>query len=45
MDATNTADNQENVHPTSKTLPPLDGGKGSVNLPALSWNVLRYKIG
>jgi alpha-N-arabinofuranosidase len=45
MDATNTAGNQENVHPTSETLPPLDGGKGGVTLPALSWNVLRYKVG
>ena len=45
MNATNSADNPENVAPSTRPLAPLEGGKGTVALPALSWNVLRYRVG
>ena len=42
--AENTADAPGTVVPQSQKLPPLDHGKGTVTLPPLSWNVLRYRI-
>ncbi len=45
MDATNSAADESVVAPKTQALAPLDNGKGSVTLPALSWNVLRYRVG
>lgn len=45
MDAVNSADDENIVAPKTLTLAPLDGGKGTVTLAPLSWNVLRYRVG
>jgi alpha-L-arabinofuranosidase len=45
MAAVNSADDETIVSPKTAPLAPLDGGKGSVTLAPLSWNVLRYRVG
>ena len=41
--AVNTEANPDNVVPAPGTPVRIDGGKASVVLPALSWNVMRFK--
>ena len=41
--AVNTEANPDNVVPAPGTPVKIDGGKASVVLPALSWNVMRFK--
>ena len=40
--AVNTEENPENVVPFTLPVTPIDGGRGEILLPALSWNVLRF---
>ena len=40
--AVNTEENPNNVVPTVGPGGVMDGGKATVTLPALSWNVLRF---
>ena len=39
--AVNTEENPDEVAPVQGELPVFDGGKMTVKLPALSWNVIR----
>ena len=41
--AVNTEENPHEVFPAQGALPVLDGGKMAVQLPALSWNVIRLE--
>ena len=43
MKAVNTEANPDNVVPAPGTPVRIDGGKASVVLPALSWNVMKFK--
>ena len=40
--AVNTEENPENVVPFTLPVTPVNGGRGEIRLPALSWNVLRF---
>ena len=41
-DAINTAEAPDRVLPVELAAPDLDGGRASVTLPAISWNLLRF---
>ena len=43
--AANTEANPDEVRPVRRPAPRLDGGRGTVRLPALSWNVIRFAPG
>ena len=40
--AVNTEDDPDQVSPVKARKPKLDGGRASIKLPALSWNVIRF---
>ena len=42
MKAVNTEDKPDNVAPAAGPGGTVDGGRATVHIPALSWNVIRF---